>query len=372
MKKHFAAVVTLALISIPAHTQDPLPPDPPSPEGEHVALRDGSQCYYRNHFFDIDQQTTATVVLSSAGVFPAPRLVDRYGAHDQHASGPPGLYIFKADCGPTEGFGALDIPNLAGKTQAPIILDNNPPLLRSLVAEVDGSAVSGAPRNSVVTLSASASDPDGDQLTFTWGVNAGTIVSTSGATAQWRLPDSPGLAFAYVLVADGKGAFREGSTTVSTDSGIVAAVAAVAPPAAPSDKVNAPDHFLTFHSTKDLQLFPTRGADSRKGSCEYYAAIGAIEGCSAAGKMLGEQLTFAAWKAKWGFTSDSVGFRATYANIRDLDLERDMHGLTNEQGTAYYVCNYPHCARRTAGYRAAERAARREPGGLRRHGAFAD
>ena len=203
--------------------------------------------------------------------------------------------------------------------------------------------VAGAPRNSAVTLVANVTDPDGDKLHFTWAVNAGSIGAINDNTAQWILPDSPGIAFAYVLVTDGKGAFREGSTVISTDAGIVPAPpAGPAPAANPSDKVNAPDHFLTFFATRDLFVFPAKHADSRQGACQYYVAIGAVQGCGPGGELVGTQLTFNGWKAKWGLDSPNAGFRAIYANIRDLDLERDMHGTTNANGTAYYVCNYPH------------------------------
>jgi hypothetical protein len=35
--------------------------------------------------------------------------------------------------------------------------------------------------------------------------------------------------------------------------------------------------------------------------------------------VVGTQLTFDGWKAKWGLDSPTAGFRAVYANIRDLD-----------------------------------------------------
>jgi hypothetical protein len=118
--------------------------------------------------------------------------------------------------------------------------------------------------------------------------------------------------------------------------------AGAAPAANPSDDVNAPDHFLTFFSTRDALVFAAKNADSRQGACQYYFAIGAVQGCGPGGEMVGTQLTFDGWKAKWGFDAANTGFHALYANIRDLDLERDMHGTTNANGTAYYVCNYPH------------------------------
>ena len=235
------------------------------------------------------------------------------------------------------------MPTPNGESQLPLVFANRAPVLASLVAKAGTIVVAGAPRNSAVTLVANVTDPDGDKLHFTWAVNAGSIGAINDNTAEWILPDSPGIAFAYVLVTDGKGAFREGSTVISTDAGIVPAPPAGAAPAAnPSDKVNAPDHFLTFFSTRDLFAFPAKNADSRQGACQYYVAIGAVQGCGPGGELVGTQLTFNGWKAKWGLDSPTAGFRVTYANIRDLDLERDMHGIANANGTAYYVCNYPH------------------------------
>jgi hypothetical protein len=305
-----------------------------------VTLQDGSPCYYRNQFFTRDVQ--ATIDVQGPGDPPSPAPVDRYGNYDRSATQEAGVHTFTAECGPLRASGTLTMPTSSGVAQIPLVFANRAPILASLVAKVGTTIVSGAPRRSVVTLVANVSDPDGDALRFAWGVNAGSIGTVTGNTAQWTLPDSPGLAFAYVLVTDGKGAFREGSVTVSTDAGVVPAPSAAATATAnPSDQVNAADHFLTFFSTRDMIKFFTKGADSRLGSCQYYVAIGAVESCGPAGEMLGTQLDFVRWKAKWGFGS-TADFHATYANIRDLDLERDMHGISNNDGTAYYVCNYPH------------------------------
>lgn len=309
-----------------------------------IVLQDGSPCYYRNHFFERDVRATIDIQGPDGDPLLArPVPVDRYGTYDSAATVNPGTSTFTAQCGPLTSSGTLTLPSPNFETQIPLVFANSAPVLTNLVAKAGTTVVAGAPRNSVVTLVANVTDPDGDTLQFTWAVNAGSIGAISGNTAQWTLPNSPGIAFAYVLVTDGKGAFREGSTVVSTDAGIVPAPPAGAAPAAnPSDKVNAPDHFLTFFSTRDIAVFPGKNTDSRQGACQYYVAIGAAQGCGPGGELAGNQLTFDVWKAKWGLDSPTVGFRATYANIRDLDLERDMHGITNANGTAYYVCNYPH------------------------------
>lgn len=79
---------------------------------------------------------------------------------------------------------------------------NRPPLVR-LTA---GSSVRVA-RNGELTLTATASDPDGDTLSYLWGSTAGAYVS-SGTTltvARWRAPDFDTTASVSVDVADGRG-----------------------------------------------------------------------------------------------------------------------------------------------------------------------
>jgi hypothetical protein len=307
-----------------------------------VTLRDGDTCYYRNHFFERNVQARIAI---KTGDLRDEWPVDHDGRSDITALGiasplgaPPGSYFYIASCGALESQQFLSHPSATSEVR--LVLPNSAPVLTSLVATVGGSVVTGAPKNSIVTLTANATDPDGDQLFYTWAANSGVIASVQGSTAEWKLPDSRGLAFAYVLVTDGKGAFREGSTIISTDAGVVPAAPVATAPALPSDRLIAQDHFLTFFSTRAGGF--TEGADSRRGSCEYYRAIGAVQGCSPTGELLGSQLNFDSWKAKWGLTAETAGFHATYANIRDLDLERDMHGITTAQGTAYYVCNFPH------------------------------
>jgi hypothetical protein len=251
-----------------------------------VTLRDGNTCYYRNHFFERDVQARIAI-RGNRGSDEWP--VDQYGGSDITAHGiasplgaPPGGYFYVASCGPLEASQFISHPGAT--TQVRLVIPNGAPVLTSLVATVGGSVVAGAPKNSIVALRANATDPDGDQLHYTWAVNTGVIASVQGATAEWKLPDSKGLAFAYVLVTDGKGAFREGSTIISTDAGVVPAAPAATAPAVPSDRLVAQDQFLTFFSIRGSGF--TKGADSRRGSCEYYRAIGAVQGCSPTGKCL--------------------------------------------------------------------------------------
>ena len=69
----------------------------------------------------------------------------------------------------------------------------------------------------IVTVSASATDPNGYPLTYRWRSSDGQIVNANAATTTWTLPDGPGLHFAYVLVSNGRGGYTEQRVAVNTD-----------------------------------------------------------------------------------------------------------------------------------------------------------
>ena len=68
------------------------------------------------------------------------------------------------------------------------------------------------------TLSVAASDADGDALSYQWRVTAGTVDNRLAATTVWTLPAGPGLHFAYVTVADGRGGYAQQQYAVSSDA----------------------------------------------------------------------------------------------------------------------------------------------------------
>jgi hypothetical protein len=63
-----------------------------------------------------------------------------------------------------------------------------------------------------VHLSATATDAQGNPLTYQWKTTDGVLLNVNGAQADWMLPAGPGLHFAYVLVSNGKGAIRNGGS----------------------------------------------------------------------------------------------------------------------------------------------------------------
>lgn len=62
-------------------------------------------------------------------------------------------------------------------------------------------------------VSVDASDLDGDELSFTWSVDGGSVVDTTANPAKWNTPGTPGDYKISVAVGDGKGNTSETSIT---------------------------------------------------------------------------------------------------------------------------------------------------------------
>lgn len=88
--------------------------------------------------------------------------------------------------------------------------ENKPPTISSVV--VNPASVNA---NGIATVTVTASDPDGDALTYAYTVSGGSIVGT-GASASWTAAAQEGAFSVTVLVSDGKGgqASSNGSLTV--------------------------------------------------------------------------------------------------------------------------------------------------------------
>jgi len=76
---------------------------------------------------------------------------------------------------------------------------NSYPVISSLEAEKDSVTPSGS-----CEVKCIASDPDGDNLTYTWSVTGGTF-SGAGPVITWIAPDKPDTYALTVTVTDGRG-----------------------------------------------------------------------------------------------------------------------------------------------------------------------
>jgi hypothetical protein len=86
---------------------------------------------------------------------------------------------------------------------------NNPPTITSLVANPTSVIVS---RTS--SLTAAASDPDGDGLTWQWSATGGTLVRGT-TTATWTAPATAGTYTVRLTVSDGKGGSDTESVSIT-------------------------------------------------------------------------------------------------------------------------------------------------------------
>jgi hypothetical protein len=253
-----------------------------------------------------------------------------------------------------------------------LTLPNNKPRAAAMLARLNGLNVERVPGGTTITAEVFASDADGDLLHYEWGASGGTVNNNNSPQATWTLPNSRGLHFLYVLISDGKGGYEEKSLAISTDGAVLPSQGAfrvfmplitqlfpqtppAPPPLKPSDHVPAGNQFLTFSALTNYDLQPVNGVggplDNRASACAYYRDLGVVDGCTVDGQPTGNQLTFAEWKLYWGFGSPfSNEVSAKYANLADLNLQRDMHTLSwpvvrpdNTIGTdvASYVCNSP-------------------------------
>lgn len=79
---------------------------------------------------------------------------------------------------------------------------NQPPTVSSISLE---PAVSEVSKNATVKLTASVTDPDGDQVEYIWAATGGSFDSVEGAKAVWRAPEMTGSFGVTLTVTDGKG-----------------------------------------------------------------------------------------------------------------------------------------------------------------------
>lgn len=105
------------------------------------------------------------------------------------------------------------------------------------------------------------------------------------------------------------------------------------PPGLPSDILPRTDAYLA-----------EKGLDTIKSSCQYYKAVGAVSGCTAAGVMQ-SPISFEDWKRTVKIDNYLVPgtpqYSAAYINQADLNLMRVHQSVSySSSQTAAYVCNH--------------------------------
>ena len=90
---------------------------------------------------------------------------------------------------------------------------NEPPTIASLIADEDWITPSGS-----LEVTCTASDPDGDELSYEWTATAGAISGT-GAVVNWTAPQEVGTYDVTVVVKDGHGSSATDSLPISVVTG---------------------------------------------------------------------------------------------------------------------------------------------------------
>ena len=94
-----------------------------------------------------------------------------------------------------------------------IVRYNRPPTIISLVADADWILPSGSTQ-----VTCTASDPDGDELSYEWSTTGGDI-SGIGAVVSWTAPQEVGMYDVTVVVTDGHGSSDTDSLPISVATG---------------------------------------------------------------------------------------------------------------------------------------------------------
>ena len=104
----------------------------------------------------------------------------------------------------------VTVPDAVTPVIVNFTVPNRVPVITALTRAPEGAVTS----SQTVTLTVTANDPDGDDLSYAWGASAGSLNQTSGSSVVWTAPaSSSGTAQVTVTVSDSGGA--QSSQTIS-------------------------------------------------------------------------------------------------------------------------------------------------------------
>jgi hypothetical protein len=104
---------------------------------------------------------------------------------------------------------AIFAPPSQAPVEPPVIEpQNHPPIIKTMIAQSKISVLSGS------QIVCEAEDLDGDELTYLWSANGGTIEG-QGAAVNWIAPETPGEYTIAVVVNDNQGGTATQSVTIT-------------------------------------------------------------------------------------------------------------------------------------------------------------
>jgi hypothetical protein len=104
----------------------------------------------------------------------------------------------------TDGRGGEDTDQITITVRA-----NNPPTITSLIADAEWTLPSGT-----LQVTCDASDPDGDELSYEWTADGGSV-SATGGVVNWTAPQEVDIYHVTVVVTDGHGSSATDSLPIS-------------------------------------------------------------------------------------------------------------------------------------------------------------
>jgi hypothetical protein len=178
-----------------------------------VRRADQSPCNYTDAFFGINVETTVVIAdnrqptrANNLGEYLLPQV-------------PPGEYVVRAICQALQVEDAITLSGLAAVQLLDLVLPNALPVIKTIVATVNGKGVRRVTPGTTVTVTVEAADADGDPLQYRWRPSSESVgfQPQNAPTVVWTVPTVPALHTMYVLVSDGMGGYRLGKLDLSTD-----------------------------------------------------------------------------------------------------------------------------------------------------------
>jgi plastocyanin len=120
-------------------------------------------------------------------------------------------------------------------------IPNSRPRLEPILTTVGGKPVEIVTPGAMVDVSADATDPDGDGVSYRWILPAGSgqLSSLNGPVVQWQLPSGESLHTITVIAYDGRGGYARATRTVrASDKGAIFAGKIVDPSGGAVDTAN--------------------------------------------------------------------------------------------------------------------------------------